>query len=125
MAADAIRKREMNRVEDIENKFVDDTPAEAYTDNFQPVSEYVFNMGELNRIDMDKYIASRREELKGERSAEDIKKVADIMKRFPGLTSEDAVNDKVIEEENIERNAIRKAGKALDKIFGIVINKNH
>jgi hypothetical protein len=34
MAADAIRKREMNRVEDIENKFVDDTPAEAYADNF-------------------------------------------------------------------------------------------
>jgi hypothetical protein len=60
MAADAIRKREMNRVEDIENKFIDDTPAEAYTDDYQPVSEYVFNMGELNRTDMDKYVASRR-----------------------------------------------------------------
>jgi hypothetical protein len=34
MAADAIRKREMNRTEDIENKYVDDTPAEAYTDDF-------------------------------------------------------------------------------------------
>jgi|LQAB01.1.fsa_nt_gi hypothetical protein len=34
MAADAIRKREMNRVEDIEDKYVDDTPAEAYIDNF-------------------------------------------------------------------------------------------
>jgi hypothetical protein len=45
------------------------------------------------------------------------------MKKFPGLTSEEEVYDKVIEAENIERNAIRKAGKALDKIFGIVINK--
>jgi hypothetical protein len=71
MAADAVRKREMNRVEDIENKFIDDTPAEAYVDNFQPVSEYVFNMDRLNRIDMDKYITSRRAELKNNPSSED------------------------------------------------------
>jgi hypothetical protein len=74
---------------------------------------------------MEKYIISRKEELEGNKSSEDERKVADIMQRFPELTTNDEIYNKIIEEENIERKAIRKAGKALDKIFGIVINKNN
>ncbi|GMO69273.1 MAG: hypothetical protein Nk1A_8240 [Endomicrobiia bacterium] len=47
------------------------------------------------------------------------------MNKFPNLTSEEDIFNKVIELDMAQWHFVRKAGKALDKIFGIVINPNH
>jgi hypothetical protein len=80
-------------------------------------------MGGLNRIDMDKYVATRRSELSKKPSSADQKKIADVINKYPELTQEEVFN-KILEDEAIQRKGVRKAGKALDKLFGIIINQN-
>lgn len=122
-SADAMRKKEMTIVDNIESKTIDDSPAEAWTDNFEPVSEYVYNMAELTRLDIDKYVENRKRALLNNPLSEDRRKIEEVKRLNPELTEEDEIISKVIEQDIKQWKSIRKAGKALDKIFGIIINQ--
>lgn len=121
-AIEAMEKREINRVEDIEKKYPSDFYAESYSDDYQPVSEYVYNAGELDRLNIDNYVEKRKIELKTP-NAKDSAKLTEIIANNKNLITDEEIFTKLIEEEILQWNYIRKTGKALDKIFGIVINQ--